>query len=74
MALKYKLIIDKESEEQIIAIVQAPGKFTEQIENLVLSYSGKDTITGYTDDGITQLLGQVTCLARGRPSGGVQVV
>ena len=53
--MKYKLIIDKESEEQIIAIVQAPSEFTEQIENLVLAYTGKDKITGYTDDGITQL-------------------
>lgn len=53
--MKYKLIIDKESEEEIIAIVHAPSKITEQIENLVLSYTGKDKIAGFSDDGITQL-------------------
>ena len=53
--MKYKLIIDKEREEQIIAIVQAPSELTEQIENLVLSYTEKDKIAGYTDSGITQL-------------------
>lgn len=53
--MKYKLIIDKESEEEIIAIVQAPSVLTEQIENLVLSYTGKDRIIGFDDDGMMQL-------------------
>lgn len=53
--MEYKLIIDKESEERVIAIVKAPSGLTEQIEDLVLAYSGKDKITGYTDDGISQL-------------------
>jgi len=53
--MKYKLIIDKESEEEIIAIVQAPSSLTEQIENLVLSYTGKDWITGFDDEGMIQL-------------------
>lgn len=53
--MKYKLIIDKDSEEQIIAIVKTPSELTEQIENLVLAYGGKDKISGYTDDGISQL-------------------
>ena len=39
--MKYKLIIDKESEEEIIAIVKEPSALTEEIENLVLSYTGK---------------------------------
>ncbi|MEE0858632.1 MAG: LytTR family DNA-binding domain-containing protein [Acutalibacteraceae bacterium] len=53
--MKYKLIIDPKSEEEIIAIVHTPNQVTEQIENLVLSYTGKDKITGFRDDGITQL-------------------
>ena len=53
--MKYKLIIDTEREEEIIAIVHTPGEITEQIENLVLSYTGKDRIAGFDDDGITQL-------------------
>ena len=40
--MKYKLIIDKNAEEQIIAVVHAPSSLTQQIENLVYSYSGED--------------------------------
>ena len=53
--MKYKLIIDKESEEEIIAIVKEPSALTEGIENLVLSYTGKDSIAGFNDDVIMQL-------------------
>ena len=53
--MKYKLIIDKESEEEIIAIVKEPNSLTEEIENLVLSYTGKDTITGLNDEILLQL-------------------
>lgn len=48
--MKYKLIIDRTSEEEIIARVHFPSELTRQIENLVLSFSGTDSITGYTDD------------------------
>ena len=47
--MKYKLIIDKNVEEEIIAIVHSPSSLTEQIENLVCSYSGADSIMGYRD-------------------------
>ena len=53
--MKYKLIIDKESEEEIIAIVKQQSALTEEIENLVLSYTGKDMITGFNDEAIIQL-------------------
>lgn len=53
--MKYKLVIDKEREEEIIAIVKEPSTLTDDIENLVLSYTGKDTITGMNDEVITQL-------------------
>ncbi len=48
--MKYKLIIDKDADEEIIAIVHAPSSLTEQIENLVCSFSGADSIMGYRDD------------------------
>ncbi len=48
--MKYKLIIDKNSEEEIIARVHAPSSLTEQIENLVFSYSGAESIMGYRDN------------------------
>ena len=48
--MKYKLIIDKNVEEEIIAIVHAPSALTQQIEDLVCSVSGVDGIVGYRDE------------------------
>ena len=53
--MKYKLIIDKDAPEEIIAIVHAPSSLTEQIENLVCSYTGTDSIMGYREDGMRKL-------------------
>ncbi len=53
--MKYKLIIDKNVEEEIIAIVNAPSSLTQQIENLVCSFSGTDCIMGYRDDEMRKL-------------------
>jgi len=54
--MKYKLIIDKSAEEEIIAIVHAPSSLTQQIENLVCNFSGADSIMGYRDDGMRKLV------------------
>ena len=53
--MKYKLIIDKNAEEEIIAVVHAPSILTQQIENLVCSYSGADCIMGYREDEMRKL-------------------
>lgn len=53
--MKYKLIIDKDAPEEIIAIVHGPSSLTEQIENLVCSYTGTDSIMGYREDGMRKL-------------------
>lgn len=53
--MKFKLIIDKSAEEEITAVVHAPSSLTQQIENLIHSYSGKDYIIGYRDDEIQKL-------------------
>ena len=61
--MKYKLIIDKDAEEEIIAIVHAPSSLTQQIENLVCSYSGVDCIMGYRDDEMRKLpFGEIECI------------
>ncbi len=61
--MKYKLIIDKNVEEEIIAIVHAPSTLTEQIENLVCSFSGVDCIMGYRDDEMRKLAFQeIECI------------
>ena len=53
--MKYKLIIDKNAEEEIIAIVHAPSSLTQQIENLVFSFSGPEGLLGYREDEIRKL-------------------
>ena len=53
--MKYRLIIDKNAEEEIVAVVHAPSALTEQIENLVCSYSGTDCIMGYREDEMRRL-------------------
>ena len=47
--MKYKLVIDKNAEEEIIAVVHGPSALTQQIEDLVCSYSGFDSLMGYRD-------------------------
>ena len=53
--MKYKLIIDKNAEEEIIAVVHAPSSLTQQIEDLVCGYSGVDYLMGYRDDEMRKL-------------------
>ncbi len=53
--MKYKLIIDKNVEEEIIAIVHSPSVLTQQIEDLVCSFSGADGVMGYREDEMRKL-------------------
>lgn len=71
--MKYKLIIDKNVEEEIIAIVHAPSSLTQQIENLVCSFSGADSIMGYRDNEMRKLtFGEIECIADHLPHRGPQ--
>ena len=61
--MKYRLIIDNDAEEEIIAVVHAPSALTQQIENLVCSYSGSDSIMGYREDEMRRLsFSEVECI------------
>ena len=61
--MKYKLIIDKDAEEEIIAIVHAPSSITQEIEDLVRSFSGADFIMGYRDEEMRKLsFGEIECI------------
>ena len=53
--MKYRLIIDKQAEEEIIAVVHEPSALTEQIENLVCSFTGTDCLMGYREDELRKL-------------------
>jgi DNA-binding LytR/AlgR family response regulator len=61
--MKYKLIIDKDAEEEVIAIVHGPSALTQQIENLVCNFSGLDSIMGYRDDEMRKLtFSEIECI------------
>ena len=61
--MKYKLIIDKTAEEEIIAIVHAPSSLTREIEDLVCSFSGRDSIMGYREDEMRKLaFSEIECI------------
>ena len=61
--MKYKLIIDKDAEEEIIAIVHSPSSLTQQIEDIVCNFSGVDSIMGYRDDEMRKLMfSEIECI------------
>lgn len=61
--MKYKLIIDREAEEEILAIVHAPSSLTAAIEDLVYSYKGADYIIGYREEEMRKLsFGDIECI------------
>ena len=53
--MKYKLIIDQNAEEEIIAIVHAPSSLTQQIETLVCNFSGTDSLLVHGEDDMRKL-------------------
>ena len=61
--MRYKLIIDKNAEEEIVATVHGPSELTQQIENLVRSHSGTDSILGFREDEMRRLaFSEIECI------------
>ena len=61
--MKYKLVIDKEAEEEIRVTAHAPSSLTQQIEDLVFRYSGADSIMGYREDEMRKLpFSEIECI------------
>ena len=61
--MKYKLIIDKDAEESIVVTARRESELTSQIENLVLSYTGCDRISVYSDDELLELqFSEIECV------------
>ena len=61
--MKYKLIIDKNAEETVTAVVHAPSELTAQIENLVRSFDGADSILGHREDELRRLFfSEIECI------------
>ena len=61
--MKYKIVINKEVEEEMILTVHAPSELTREIENLLCKYSGTDSIMGYSDDEMRKLpFSEIECI------------
>ena len=61
--MKYRIIIDKDAQEEIIAVVRAPSELTRQIENLVCSFAGTDSVMGYREDELRRLsFSEIECI------------
>jgi len=61
--MKFKIMIDKEKDEEIVATVREPSTLTEQIQQLVLEYTGTDRITAYgEDDTVILKFQQIACI------------
>lgn len=61
--MKYKLIIDKSAEEEVVVTAHAPSSLSKQIEDLIYSYAGNDTIMGYRNDEMRRLnLREIECI------------
>ena len=61
--MKYRLIIDKDAEEEIVVTVHAPSALTREIEDLVRGYSGADSLMGYREDEMRRLgFDEIECI------------
>ena len=61
--MKYKLIIDKDAQEEITVIAHAPSSLTQQIEDLVCSFSGADSLMSYREDEMRKLaFSEIECI------------
>ena len=61
--MKYKLIINKDAEEEITVVAHGYSDLTRQIEDLVRGYSGMQSIVGYRDEEIRKLAySEIECI------------
>lgn len=61
--MKFKMIIDKSKDEEIVATVHAPSELTEKIRQLVMEHTGTDRIAAYWEDDIKMLaFSQIACI------------
>lgn len=61
--MKFRLIIDKEKDEEVVATVHGRSDLIDEIEALVLKHTATDRIPGYMDDDIKMLsVSQIQCI------------
>lgn len=61
--MKFKLVIDKEKDEEVIATVHNRTSLIDEIEALILKHTYTDRIPGYTEDNIKMLpVSEIACI------------
>ena len=61
--MKFKLVIDPTKEEEIVATVHEPTALTEQIQQMVMEYTGTDRIAAYgQEDTVLLKFQQIVCI------------
>lgn len=61
--MKFKLIIDKGKEEEVVATVHNRSALIDEMEELILRYSGTDRIPAYTEDDLKMLpISEIECI------------
>lgn len=53
--MKFNLIVDKTKDEEVVATVHSRSALTDEIEALILKYTGADRIPGYREDDMKML-------------------
>ena len=53
--MKFKLVLDKDREEEIVVVAHSANDFVAKIENMVMEHNGKSGIYVYCEDEITHL-------------------
>ncbi len=61
--MEFRLIIDKEKNEEVVATVHERSTLTDQIEMLVMQHAGTDRIPAYTEDDMKMLsFSEIECI------------
>ena len=61
--MKFRMIIDKTAEEEIVVTTHEPSALTEKIQQLVQEYTGTDRVAAYLEDEIRMLpFDKIACI------------
>lgn len=61
--MKFKMIIDKTKDEEVVVTAHGPSALTERIEQLVQEHTGTDRVAAFLEDDIKMLsFGQIACI------------
>ena len=61
--MKFRLIIDKEADEEVVATIHERSCLIDEIEALIQRHKGADPIVGYTEDEIKILsVSEIECI------------